>query len=132
MAKFRFEISTVEVRYRKNFIKKFKSWYFLAQNTEIWAFGLKFWKTKASRKFQVSSVFTFWNILRSKQWPVDDKKDTGSVSFVYCSCLLRKCHIKLRLLVICGEIFSSTFCCLCVYFISVKFLLFACFCFKYL
>ena len=34
MAKFRFEISTVEVRYRKNFIKKFKN--------KIWAFGLKF------------------------------------------------------------------------------------------
>ena len=37
----RFEISTVEIEYIQNFVKKLESRYFFVQNTQIWAFGLE-------------------------------------------------------------------------------------------
>ena len=36
-----------------------ESQYFLAQNAQIWAFGLETWKTKAGRKFQISPILKF-------------------------------------------------------------------------
>ena len=56
----RFEISTLEIGYRQNIIERLDSWYFLAQNTQIWTFRLEVWKTKASRKLQISSILKFW------------------------------------------------------------------------
>ena len=60
----RFEISTFKIGYRQIFGKRLESWYFLAQNTQIWAFGLKVWKMKASRKFQITSILKFWVFLQ--------------------------------------------------------------------
>ena len=45
--------------YRQHFIKM-KSWYFLAQNTHIGTIGLKNWKMKARRKFQIFPILKFW------------------------------------------------------------------------
>ena len=44
---------------RQNFVKRLEIWHFFAKNTQIWAFGLKAWKTKASRKFQISTILKF-------------------------------------------------------------------------
>ena len=55
----RFEISAFETGYRQHFIKM-KSWYFLAQNTHIGTCGLKNWKMKARRKFQIFPILKFW------------------------------------------------------------------------
>ena len=37
----RFEISTCEIGFRQNFVKKLESWIFLVQYTQIWGFGLE-------------------------------------------------------------------------------------------
>ena len=55
----RFEISTFEIGYIRNFVKTSDS-YFLAQNIQIWAFELEVWKSKANRKLQISSILKFW------------------------------------------------------------------------
>ena len=39
-----------------NFVKRLESWYFLAENIQICSFGLKFWTTKATRKFRISPI----------------------------------------------------------------------------
>ena len=57
----RFEISTFEIVYIRNFVKTLDS-YFLAQNIQIWAFELEVWKSKANRKLQISSILKFWVI----------------------------------------------------------------------
>ena len=59
----RFEISTFEIAYRQNFVRRLESWYFLTQNTHISAFGPKIWKMKVSRKFQISPTLKFWVVL---------------------------------------------------------------------
>ena len=55
----RFEISILKIEYRQNFVERLDSWYLLAQNIQIWAFGLEVLKTKASRKLKISSIFKF-------------------------------------------------------------------------
>ena len=57
----RFEISTFEIGYIRNFVKTLDN-YFLAQNIQIWAFELEAWKSKANRKLQISSILKFWVI----------------------------------------------------------------------
>ena len=55
-----FKISTCQIEYRQNFVERLESLNVLAQNAQICAFGLEIWKTKASRKFQISPVWKFW------------------------------------------------------------------------
>ena len=38
-------------------------WYFLAQNAQIWAFGIEVWEAKASKKFQISTILKLCVIL---------------------------------------------------------------------
>ena len=65
----KFGISIFEIGCRQNFVERLESWFFLAQNTQIWAFGLEIWKRKDCRKFQISPIFFsvvlqfFWVIL---------------------------------------------------------------------
>ena len=42
---------------------RLENWYLLAQDTQIWAYGLKIWKMKAIRKFQISSILKIWIVL---------------------------------------------------------------------
>ena len=59
----KFKIIIFKIGYRQNFVKRLNNWYFFAQNTRIWAFGLNVWKTKASRKFQIPLIFNCWVVL---------------------------------------------------------------------
>ena len=55
----RCQISIFKIGRRQNLVKRLESWYFFVQNTQIWAFGPKVWKTKVNRKFQISPIWTF-------------------------------------------------------------------------
>ena len=59
----RFEISTFEIGYMLDFVKRLESCYFLAQKAQIGVIGLKIWKTRTSRKLQVSPISKFWVVL---------------------------------------------------------------------
>ena len=37
----RFEVSNFKIGYKQNFVERLESLYFLAQKTQIWAFGLE-------------------------------------------------------------------------------------------
>ena len=58
-----FKISSLDIGFRQNAVKRKKRWYFLAQNTQILEFQLAVRKAKASRKFQISPVLKFWVVL---------------------------------------------------------------------
>ena len=64
---FRKQISDLKSAFSKYGTSKIwlrlENWYLLAQDTRIWAYGLKIWKMKAIRKFQISSILKIWIVL---------------------------------------------------------------------
>ena len=55
----RLQISTLKISYRQNSVKGLETWYFLAKNTLIAGFGLKFQKRKLVENFRFAQI---WNL----------------------------------------------------------------------